>query len=105
MKEDFIDALDHLRAEFGLPLVVNSGYRCPVHNQAVSTTGPDGPHTTGRAVDLVVDRTNAFTLLKLAIKSEKFTGVGVKQHGSGRFLHLDQLNPLEHPRPNLWSYP
>jgi hypothetical protein len=31
-----------------------------------------------------------------------FTGIGVQQKGSRRFIHLDVLqNP---PRPNVWSY-
>ena len=105
MEDCFIDSLDHLRAEYGLPLVVNSGYRCPVHNQEVSTTGPNGPHTTGRAVDFKIDRGNAFTLLVLAVRSGKFNGIGVNQYGASRFLHLDALDPVTHPRPNLWSYP
>ena len=35
-----------------------------------------------------------------------FTGLGVKQKGEGRFLHLDDLGTGEHtvPRPALWSY-
>jgi zinc D-Ala-D-Ala carboxypeptidase len=30
-----------------------------------------------------------------------FTGIGVQQKGTGRFLHLDTLENL---RPTVWSY-
>ena len=48
MNIDFVAMLDDLRERCGFPFRVTSGYRCPAHNQQVSTTGPDGPHTTGR---------------------------------------------------------
>jgi uncharacterized protein YcbK (DUF882 family) len=103
--DDFIDKLQRLRNVFGFPLPVNSGYRCPAHNSAVSSTGPNGPHTTGRAVDLGVERLKAFMVVSLAMASGEFTGFGVKQHGSSRFIHLDDLQQPAHPRPNIWSYP
>ena len=106
MADDFIDKLQRLRDVFGFALPVNSGYRCPEWNVHESKTGPNGPHTTGRAVDLGVDRLRAFMVLSLAIQSGEFTGVGVKQHGASRFLHLDDLKePAHSPRPTIWSYP
>ena len=100
----FVQDLDDLRAEYGMPLIVNSGYRCPAHNAQVSDTGDGGPHTTGRAADLAVDRGNAYRLLKLAM-NRGFTGIGVQQRGGARYLHLDNLpNSPGQPRPTLWSY-
>jgi len=33
------------------------------------------------------------------------TGLGVKQHGDSRFIHLDTLDSEPHrPRPTVWSY-
>lgn len=100
MAFDFITKLDALRREVGFPLRVTSGYRCPVHNQNVSTTGPNGPHTTGRAVDLDVRGANALKLIEAALKAG-FTGVGVQQKGATRFIHLDDLTD---GRPMIWSY-
>jgi uncharacterized protein YcbK (DUF882 family) len=105
MDDTFIDKLDKLRSLFGFAFPVNSGYRCPAHNVTVSTTGPNGPHTTGRAVDLGLRGLQAFMVLSIAMDSTEFTGVGVKQHGASRFLHLDDLAQPAHPRPNVWSYP
>lgn len=105
MDDGFLWLLDELRHRCGFPLLVHSGYRCPVHNQAVSTTGPSGPHTTGHASDIGVDRQRAVSLLRHAL-GLPFTGIGIKQHGATRFIHLDNLTEPEHsPRPTIWSYP
>jgi uncharacterized protein YcbK (DUF882 family) len=104
MHPGFIQALDDLRHEFGKPLFITSGYRCPQHNQRVSSTGANGPHTTGKAADIGVRGKDALHLVGLAVK-HGFTGVGVQQKGSGRFIHLDMLdNAPGQPRPWLWSY-
>jgi zinc D-Ala-D-Ala carboxypeptidase len=100
----FVRELDELRHRYGRPLIVSSGYRCPAHNSKVSNTGRTGPHTTGKAADLLVDRGDAFQLLRLAM-GMSFTGIGLQQKGSGRFLHLDTLpNAPGQPRPTVWSY-
>lgn len=106
MDSDFVFRLDDLRERFGKPLVVTSGYRCPSHNAAVSTTGRSGPHTWGQAVDIAIHGRDAYALIRLAI-AKGFTGIGVKQHGphGRRFLHLDTLADLNGPRPWIWSYP
>lgn len=100
----FLEKLDELREQYGKPLEVVSGYRCPRHNAAVSTTGLTGPHTTGKAADLRVDRGDAYRLLSLAL-ALGFTGIGVQQKGASRFLHLDTLTDAPgQPRPTVWSY-
>jgi len=104
MQESFIRKLDDLREEVGFPLMVTSGYRCPEHNRKVSSTGERGPHTTGRAADLGVDRGKALKVLEVALKGT-FTGIGIQQKGAGRFIHLDDLlNDIGQPRPTIWSY-
>jgi len=104
MDQAFLLEVDELRSRYGKPLVVVSGYRCSFHNSKVSSTGLTGPHTTGRAVDLAVDRGDAVRLLKIALEMQ-FTGVGVQQKGAGRFIHLDNLpNAPGQPRPSIWSY-
>lgn len=90
MEDSFVDKLDALREECGFPLRLTSAYRCPEHNMRVSTTGPDGPHTTGRAVDIAVRGPQAYRVVALAAK-HGFTGIGVHQKGAVRFIHLDDL--------------
>ena len=101
----FVTELDDLRHRLGFALLITSGYRCPDYNAKVSSTGRAGPHTTGRAADLGVDRTRAYEVVQTALLMQ-FTGIGVKQHGSSRFIHLDNLpNGPGQPRPTVWSYP
>ncbi len=104
MKPEFMDRLEILRGVARFPFVITSGYRCPKHNDAVSSTGRSGPHTSGQAVDIAVSGNKALRLIALAVEAG-FTGVGVKQHGSSRFVHVDDLPAAEgRPRPWIWSY-
>lgn len=108
MDTDFMAKIVNIRRLLGFPFIVTSAFRCPEHNQRVSTTGPNGPHTTGHAIDLHVSHERAVDLLQMVYVHGGFTGVGVKQHGpiKGRFIHLDDLLPPKHaPRPHVWSYP
>ena len=103
---EFMDRMDNLRRRFGKPIRPNSWYRSPEHNDAISTTGLNGPHTTGRAVDADVMGEDAVELFVLA-HSLGFTGFGPNQKGphAARFLHLDDLqNGPGRPRPFLWTY-
>lgn len=102
-EDAFIGSLDMLRERVGFPLIVTSGYRCPEYNKKVSSTGLNGPHTTGRAVDLAVSHDKAYFVLQQAFVMG-FTGVGVKGHGASRFIHLDMITDPE-KRPRVWSYP
>jgi zinc D-Ala-D-Ala carboxypeptidase len=105
MQPGFLYLLESLRARVGFPLVVTSGYRCPPYNCQVATTGDCGPHTTGRACDLLVARDAAWTLLKAAMSDGRFTGIGIAQKGVTRYIHLDNLPQAPgRPRPTLWSY-
>jgi uncharacterized protein YcbK (DUF882 family) len=104
MDPAFLDKVDALRASYGKPLIVSSGYRCPSYNAKVSETGPTGPHTTGRATDFTIDRGDAYHLLSLALAAG-FSGIGVSQKGAARFLHLDTCPDAPgQPRPTIWSY-
>jgi uncharacterized protein YcbK (DUF882 family) len=104
MDPAFLTLLDELRHRCGFPLPITSGYRCPVHNQKVSSTGPNGPHTTGKAADIGVSRHRAYDVLRHALVLG-FTGIGVQQKGEARYLHLDTLTePQAAPRPTVWSY-
>jgi uncharacterized protein YcbK (DUF882 family) len=103
---NFLDRLQMLRAMYGKPMIVTSAYRSPEHNARVSSTGRDGPHTTGRAVDVLVMGGDALALVALAVECG-FTGVGLSQKGNhgSRFVHLDDLpQTATRPRPWVWTY-
>jgi zinc D-Ala-D-Ala carboxypeptidase len=103
MDPAFMDALSVLRGTFAQPMQITSGYRCPAHNHDVAETGFTGPHTTGKAVDVLISRVSATALIRLALNSD-FRGIGIKQHGSdhGRMVHLDMV---ERPDQIIWTYP
>ena len=101
MNTDFLYKLDNLRKDFGKPIIISSGYRCPQHNEAVSSTGLGGPHTTGKACDILVSGHDAYDLLKLVV-NHGFKGIGINQKGPSRFIHLDMID--SNLRPWLWSY-
>ena len=76
-----------------------------MHNDRVSITGENGPHTTGKAVDIAISRKKAFLFLTWVMSQADITGIGFKQHSGGRFIHIDTLTEPEHsPRPTIWSY-
>tara|TARA_R100000278_G_C5473916_1_gene165599 strand:+ start:1621 stop:2004 length:384 start_codon:yes stop_codon:yes gene_type:complete len=103
MDSNFINKLNELRVAFGKPMRITSGFRDVTHPIEAKKSSP-GAHTTGQAADIAVSREDAFDLLSLAL-TKGFTGIGIQQKGSGRFIHLDTLkNSPERPRPTIWSY-
>lgn len=100
MKPEFMSRLQGLRMAYAKPMLISSGFRCAQHPIEAAKPKP-GAHASGCACDVAVDGQEAYRLLKLALQLG-FTGIGVQQKGSGRFIHLDTL--VDAPRPNIWSY-
>jgi len=100
MDESFMDRLDELRTLFGHPIYLNSAYRCKEHNKNEGGV-PDSPHTKGIGVDIAISGMSAWSLL-LYVTEIGFTGIGIKQHGDGRFIHVD--DKPDGTRPWVWTY-
>lgn len=109
--EDVLDDAQAIRNELGHGLTLSSATRCRTHNNAVSSTGDTGPHTKG-ALDLAVMGGTAVQVITMA-SGRGVTGIGIKQHGNGRFVHIDRLENVAAdsendvkavPRPWVWSY-
>jgi len=82
---ELITVLEGLRSHFGVPVSINSGRRCPSHNQAVGGV-PDSQHVQGIAADIVVrGRTPALVADYLERKYPGTYGIG---RYSG-FTHID----------------
>lgn len=96
----FLNNLDALRHQCGFPFIITSGYRSPEYNNQVSSTGYDGPHTSGKAADILVSRSNAYEVLRNALAMGCFEGIGINQKGDSRFIHLDSIQGSN----RLWSY-
>lgn len=100
MRADFMERLQALRNAYGKPMRITSGYRCPEHPIEAKKAKP-GSHASGCACDIGIDGPDAHQLLSIALQLG-FTGIGVQQKGSGRFIHLDTLT--SGLRPTVWSY-
>lgn len=51
--KDLLDILEGVRAHFGVPVAVNSGYRCPTHNKNVGGA-TSSRHMDGDASDIML---------------------------------------------------
>ena len=102
----FMDRLTTVRQFAKVAMPVTSGYRCPSHNIKISATeSAVGPHTTGRAADVSATHKHAFEIVSAAFLCG-MTGIGMRQVGNKRFIHLDDLDNIEgkQPRPHVWTY-
>ena len=77
-------SLEALREEVGLPVIVNSGYRCGLHNKKVGGE-PNSQHLRGMAADIRVMGMSSSELYRIARKIPAFGGFGVAKS----FLHVD----------------
>ena len=107
VETDFLDRVEALRKAVNRPLIITSGYRSPEYNVRVAESGPNGPHTTGRAVDIAIYGEHLHETVWHAMRLG-FQGFGLAQKlGSApanRFLHLDDLTQPQFTRPLFWTY-
>lgn len=102
MKKSFMDIVEKIREEYGKPIILSSAYRCPEYNNKISSTGFDGPHTTGEAIDIKIFGDKAVKLIKLGLKYDmRRFGVNQKGNINLRFIHMDKVaDKIEW----IWSY-
>ena len=79
MDGEFMRMLQNLRDEMQGHLKVSSGFRCEDHNQMVSTTGRNGPHTLAKATDILISGERAMVLFEKA-RQIGFSGIGSFHH-------------------------
>ena len=104
MKHSFMLRLDQLATDCAFRIRISSGYRDISHPVEKAKDGATGSHPDGIAADLMVGWQQAFKVLEVAMRMG-FTGIGIKQKGSKRFIHLDDSEAKEgRPRPHVWSY-
>lgn len=82
-----IELLEQLRANIGgLPLYINSGYRCPIHNSAVGGVA-NSQHKLGNAADVARPEHLTFEQFHWYVDQLPFDGIGL--YYAGDFIHLD----------------
>jgi zinc D-Ala-D-Ala carboxypeptidase len=97
IKDSFINVLDAIRGQYGKPMTVVSGYRCPAHNAAVGGVDKSA-HMDGVAADIACSFAgDRLKLVDAALEN------GIGRIGIGKtFLHFDTSDTL--PQEVLWLY-
>lgn len=93
--------LDPLRAAYGMPIRVTSGYRCPALNKVVG--GSDtSVHQIGRACDLQVggsfDKFVCFAADWFKKTGTKFDQILIESANGVKWLHIGQYNNVGQQR-------
>ena len=83
-KEAFVRKLDAFRERVGEPVYINSGIRCPEHNEAVGGAD-DSRHLYGDAADIRCDGKTPEQLYDIADEIFRDGGVGLYDWG----IHVD----------------
>ena len=81
------DDFDEIRSRWGVPIIINSGYRCPEHNKAVKG-GLMSAHMFGLALDLDITGDDVQRFIGLAKRVDPRLRIGWKQYG-GKLVHID----------------
>lgn len=89
--------LDKARELYAMPIVINSGYRCKIHNRAVKG-GTQSSHLVGKAVDIRVKTDLSRYALMICLMAVGFTRIGI---GKG-FIHVDVDETKNNKR--MWIY-
>jgi uncharacterized protein YcbK (DUF882 family) len=86
-----VEIVEHIRVATGLPLVVNSGYRCPQHNEEMAGTAEQSKHCVGCAADLGIppNLQNANIMIEAAQIAVSTVHGGYHFYPSGQFIHVD----------------
>lgn len=97
MDQDFMNKLDQLREEAGIPLVLNCAYRSPAWEKSKGRSG-SGDHPQRKAVDIRCnDSANRYKILRAAFK------LGFKRIGiANGFIHVGTGSNL--PNDVVWMY-
>lgn len=85
-----VDVLDAIRERLGVPLYINSGYRCPEHNEEVGGV-PNSQHVEGTAADITYDGIDVDYLAEVAEACGQELGIegGIGCYYYQDFVHVD----------------
>lgn len=88
---ELLTLLDQIREDFGDPIKVTSGYRCPDHNKKVGGV-PNSTHQKGQGADIAPLNNDVDDLDRLLKSCQKLSwniGNGINKG----FLHVDIRSP------------
>lgn len=82
-----LNALEKLRSLGPEPIIVNDGYRCEEHNEAVGGA-KHSEHVTGEAADVVIKGLTLQQMYERAVRIYDFANGGVGVY-TENFIHVD----------------
>lgn len=86
--KDLIGAYRRFRGLVGIPLKVNSGYRCPAHNSAVGGS-KNSYHVKGLAIDIDLENLKPkFSIDEICLMARDAGFTFIKVYSN--FIHLDK---------------
>jgi len=85
LRPDLVELLEKIRKEIGKPIIVNSGYRCPKHNEEVGGK-PHSYHLLGLAADVRIKNFSPVELGRVAHEAGAPTVIVYRYRG---FVHID----------------
>lgn len=100
MQREFMDALIDVRAHFGKPMIVTSGYRDASHPIESSKPRSGGEHTLGLCCDILCNNSyDRFQIINISLSLGKIHRIGV----GANFLHLG-IGANHLPKNVIWIY-
>lgn len=88
IESKLIDIVQKIREHFGKPIIVSSGYRCPVHNKSVNGA-TSSRHMKGQAADVYIEGVEPIEIARYA-ESIGVKGIGLYETDKdGYFVHVD----------------
>lgn len=91
--EELVGIIQKIRDHFGVPVNINSGYRCPAHNAETPNSSKNSRHMKGMAADIVVKGVKPREVAKYA-ESIGVRGIGLYETDKdGHFVHVDTRSP------------
>lgn len=97
MDQRFLDTLDAMRAQAGIPLVLNCAYRSVAHEKARGRSG-NSAHTKGLAADIRCN--SSATRWKIVTAA---LALGIRRIGIDKsYVHVDIDGTL--PQDVIWHY-
>jgi zinc D-Ala-D-Ala carboxypeptidase len=89
MRNLCIAVLEPLRAHFNLPVVIDSGYRCPMLNSSIPNSSTSSQHMLGEAADIIIPGitlTDIFNFIKDNLEFDQIIYEGTWVHVSYRLV-------------------
>ena len=83
-----VDSLQALRDIVGVPITVNSAYRCEKHNREVGGSRTS-QHLLGNAADIVIAHMLPNEMQEAALLVDAFRDGGIGVYPSRGFIHVD----------------